>query len=71
MNSKMPVFLIRGIPGAGKSTFAKALKNALDNEGKWSQSGIFETDNFFVDSKTGEYKFNANLLGIAHEWNLA
>ena len=69
--TKMPVFLIRGIPGSGKSTFAKNLKSALDSENAWQLARVFETDNFFVDPNTGEYKFESRLLGAAHNWNQA
>lgn len=56
----MPVlYLIRGVPGSGKTTFAKSLfyANLVD--------GVFEADQFFIDNE-GEYKFNASKLGEAH-----
>jgi predicted kinase len=51
------LYLIRGICGSGKSTFAKSL-------------GIshVEADMYFVDSETGEYKFDATKLKDAHEF---
>lgn len=58
-----PIFIVRGAPGAGKSTFAKNLRGD-------SNAFIFETDNFFVDSiNRHDYHFDAKLLGIAHSWN--
>lgn len=46
--------LVRGLPGAGKSTFAKTL------------GGIhIEADHYFM--KDGEYKFDASKLKQAHE----
>jgi predicted kinase len=46
--------LVRGLPGAGKSTFAKLL------------GGIhIEADHYFM--KDGEYKFDASKLKQAHE----
>lgn len=51
------IFLLRGLPGSGKSTLAKSL------------GGLhIEADMYFVDSETGEYKFNARDLPRAHNW---
>ena len=49
------LYLLRGIPGAGKSTLAKQLGDYH-----------FETDNFFMVD--GEYKFDPTKLRKAHEW---
>ena len=49
------LYLLRGIPGAGKSTLAKQLG---DNH--------FETDTYFMVD--GEYKFDPTKLRTAHEW---
>lgn len=53
--------LIRGLPGSGKSTLAKALQESL-------KALHFEADMFFIDSITGEYKFDGMKIGDAHEW---
>ncbi len=52
------LILLRGLPGSGKSTLAKSLSNAL--------TGYAEADMFFM--KDGEYKFDPNMLGLAHAW---
>ena len=49
------LMLCRGIPGSGKSTFAKTL----------SDSHI-ESDMFFI--KDGEYKFDESKIKDAHNW---
>jgi predicted kinase len=49
--------LLRGLPGSGKSTFAKSLGGEH-----------IEADMFFVDGETGEYKFDATKLKYAHNW---
>jgi predicted kinase len=49
------LFIVRGLPGSGKSTFAKTLGGTH-----------FETDNFFMVD--GEYKFDVTKLKDAHEW---
>ena len=49
------LILLRGLPGAGKSTFATLLGGAH-----------IEADMFFIQD--GEYKFDAPKLKEAHEW---
>lgn len=49
------LYIVRGIPGSGKSTFAKTLGGTH-----------FETDMFFM--KDGEYKFDMFKLKEAHKW---
>jgi predicted kinase len=51
------LFLLRGLPGAGKSTLAKSLGDARH----------FEADMYFIDEK-GNYNFDATKLRSAHEW---
>ena len=52
------LILLRGLPGAGKSTFAKMM---------WHHFVVCEADDYFVD-EYGEYKFNARDLPKAHNW---
>ena len=49
------LFLLRGLPGAGKSTLAKSV-GAI----------YFESDMFFMEGN--EYKFDATKLRHAHSW---
>ena len=49
------LILVRGIPGAGKSTFAELLGGTH-----------IETDMYFM--KTGEYKFDGTKIKEAHQW---
>lgn len=44
------LILIRGLPGAGKTTLA----NVLSEEGIYP---IFSVDDYFTNAETGEYKF--------------
>jgi predicted kinase len=53
------LFLVRGIPGSGKSTFAKHI---------WNEYAVCEADKFFHNKETGEYNFDASRLKEAHEW---
>jgi predicted kinase len=52
------LYLVRGVSGAGKSTFAKSI---------WSDGITFEADKFFINEK-GEYNFDATKLKDAHVW---
>lgn len=52
------LYLIRGLPGSGKTTFAKSI---------WASGIIFETDQYFID-RDGNYNFNPNKLEEAHKW---
>ena len=49
------LIILRGVPGSGKSTFAKILGGEH-----------IEADMFFM--KDGEYKFDATMLKNAHNW---
>ncbi len=49
------LYIVRGIPGSGKSTFA----NSLD-------CPVFEADMYFMID--GKYKFEADKLKLAHNW---
>lgn len=53
----MELIIVRGLPGSGKSSFAKSLGFPY-----------FEADQYFVDSKTGEYKFDLSQIKLAHQW---
>ena len=54
------LFLLRGIPGSGKSTIAENMKPDY-----W-----VESDHYFMKKEGNEwvYRFNADLLGKAHKW---
>jgi predicted kinase len=53
------LILLRGLPGAGKSTLAKALA-----ENKWP---VFSVDDYFTDSKTGAYHFEFDKNHLAYK----
>ncbi|XP_029008207.1 NEDD4-binding protein 2 [Betta splendens] len=53
--------LLRGAPGSGKSSLARALLE--DNQG----GIILSTDDYFTQN--GQYRFDPTFLGEAHEWN--
>lgn len=59
-DSSKTLYLIRGLPGAGKSTFAKTLSHALG-------AHHVEADMYHIDD-TGEYSWKAENVHAAHEW---
>lgn len=50
------LYLVRGLPGSGKSTFAKSIAKPYQ---------VFEADQYFM--KFGRYRFDASKLKDAHE----
>ena len=54
------LYLVRGLPGSGKSTVARALADGAIIGGE-----AIETDEFFVDAD-GVYRFDGAKLGDAH-----
>lgn len=59
----MDFYVMRGLPGSGKSTMAKnILANSLDGR-------IFSTDDYFM-LPNGQYQFDPIKLAAAHAWNL-
>jgi len=52
------LFLVRGLPGSGKTTFATAI---------WNEYAVCEADKFFYD-KDGNYNFDPSKLKKAHAW---
>ena len=66
MNENKPtLYLIRGVPGAGKSTFAKDFYLTLVLSYGSDSIRWFEADTYFF--KTGTYIFDASKLKNAHE----
>jgi predicted kinase len=49
------LYIVRGIPGSGKSTFAKQLT-----------SNVFEADHYFIDNE-GNYNFDPSKIKDAHK----
>lgn len=59
MNEKV-LYLVRGLPGSGKSTFAKKLVH--------SDFLVCEADKYFIEKETGEYKFDGSKIKDAHKY---
>ena len=57
-NNKL--FIIRGLPGSGKTTFAEKLKS------DGIVSDVVEADHFMTD-QNGNYKFDAKMLERCHQ----
>jgi len=54
------LYIIRGLPGSGKSTFAKKLVG--------SDFLVCEADKYFIDKETREYKFDVSKIKDAHKY---
>jgi len=52
------LILLRGLPGSGKSSFAKFI---------WVKGVVCEADKYFYDEQ-GNYNFDITKLGAAHKW---
>jgi predicted kinase len=64
------MYIMRGLPGSGKSTAAQALFDKLYTDDMWllDNEAIYSTDNYWL-RPDGYYDFNPSLLGHAHAWN--
>ncbi|XP_003409540.1 NEDD4-binding protein 2-like 1 isoform X2 [Loxodonta africana] len=56
------LYLLRGLPGSGKTTLARQLQH------DFPRAVIFSTDDFF-SRDDGTYEFNPDFLEEAHKWN--
>lgn len=59
------LILIRGVPGAGKSTLAELIHDSRMSIGK--ESAWLEADQFFIQPD-GTYKFDKARIQDAHAW---
>lgn len=59
--SDLKLILVRGLPGSGKSTLARSLA-----DGEWTYH--YETDMYWVNTRTGEYEFVPERIKDAHQW---
>jgi hypothetical protein len=57
-------FILRGLPGRGKTTFAYKLKEYL--ESLHYSTEISAADDFLVNEVTGVYEYNVEKVGYAH-----
>lgn len=58
--SEKILYIVRGVPGSGKSTFAKRLVG--------DDFLVCEADKYFVDKETGEYNFDFTKIKDAHKF---
>jgi Mrp family chromosome partitioning ATPase len=79
-SSDKVVYIMRGLPGAGKSTRAAQLAEAAEQaalaavltgtagSAATAAAAIHSTDSYFIDA-AGVYRFNPEQLGINHQRN--
>ena len=68
MEKKNILYLIRGIPGSGKTTLARHIAFALSYPGVTEDVPHLEADKFFVNPDTQEYIFDKKSLDLAHTY---
>ncbi|CAM4233648.1 AAA family ATPase [Pseudoalteromonas maricaloris] len=68
-NSMKQVFILRGLPGSGKSHYAQTLADDFVS-GDETQYFICSTDDYFLN-ENGEYHFEKQRLSEYHNLNLA
>lgn len=56
------IYLLRGLPGSGKTSLARKLKRDFPS------AVVFSTDDYFL-MEDGSYIYNPDLLQDAHKWN--
>ena len=61
------MLIMRGLPGSGKSTFAREVATEALRSGLIKGVGIFSTDDYFMED--GEYLFDGAKIAEAHKWN--
>ncbi len=60
MENVLNIFLLRGLPGAGKSSLAAILSEA-------AQYPVFSVDDYFTDASNGEYNFKFDENHLAYQ----
>lgn len=65
MDYKPTLYLIRGLPGSGKSYLAETMKCCLQHG---NSCGHYEADMYFTYNKHNEYIFELSKLKDAHAW---
>lgn len=64
--NKPVVHIYRGIPGSGKTTAIKLLKDSLQLPDETDCA--FSADDFWINHATGAYEFDPKRIGEAHAW---
>ena len=54
------LYVVRGLPGSGKSTFAEKIVG--------HNFSVCEADKYFINKETGEYNFDVSKIKDAHKY---
>jgi predicted kinase len=60
MNTQKTLYIVRGVSGSGKSTFAKKLVH--------HDFLVCEADKYFINEENGNYEFDISKIRDAHKW---
>jgi predicted kinase len=60
MNTQKTLYIVRGVSGSGKSTFAKKLVH--------DDFLVCEADKYFINEENGKYEFDISKIRDAHKW---
>jgi len=64
--SSKELIILRGLPGSGKSTFARSIPAGPIQHHWIEPKAVCSADDYFVDQETGAYAFNPSDIGLAH-----
>lgn len=63
-DSVLTLYIMRGLPGSGKSFLAKLIAEAYSD----NDVAICSADHYFINKETGVYEFNCEKLWQAHQY---
>lgn len=66
--SETELVVLSGLPGFGKSTYARNFVEAFTTTNEGATTKICSADDFHINKETGEYEFDPTKTAQAHSW---